>query len=195
MQKLMGSLLAIMFMMSFAFSAFPVVMPLLAISLFGLGSSDMSFFFVYIGVVQIFFQGFVVGRLASRVGEGKLIAAGTFLMALSLFFMALFPDFGIFLVLSTVMVSGGGMLGTAIPSFISKRTAPEEQGGVLGVTQSVSSTARIPGPLVGGSIYESAGLAAPFLLGAALLAIATILGIRISLKEAAIRSAGNTSIS
>ena len=182
-RPLMGSLLAILFTMSFAFSAFPVVMPLLAISLFGLGSSDMSYFFVYIGLVQIVFQGFIVGRLASRVGEGKLIAVGTLLMALSLFFMALFPNFGVFLVLSTVMVSGGGMLGTAIPSFISKRTSPEEQGGVLGVTQSVSSTARIPGPLVGGSVYEFAGLAAPFLLGAALLTIATLLGIRISLKE------------
>jgi len=182
-RPLMGSLLAIQFIMSLAFSAFPVIMPLLGISLFGLGSSDMSYFFVYIGLVQIVFQGFIVGRLASRVGEGKLIAAGTLLMTPSLFLMALFPNFGVFLVLATVTVSGMGMLGTAIPSFISKRTSPGEQGGVLGVTQSVSSTARIPGPLVGGAIFELAGLAAPFLFSAALMAIAAVLGIRIGLNE------------
>ncbi|MFB0523841.1 MAG: hypothetical protein ACETV1_08825, partial [Candidatus Bathyarchaeia archaeon] len=60
-----------------------------------------------------------------------------------------------------------------------------EQGGVLGVTQSVSSTARIPGPLVGGAIFELAGLAAPFFFSAALMAIAAVLGIRIGLNEEA----------
>ena len=179
----MGSLLVILFIMRLAFSAFPVVMPLLAMSLFGLGSSDMSFFFVYIGLVQIVFQGFIVGRLSTTLGEGKLIAAGSVLMTLSVFLMAFFPNFAIFLILSTIMVSGTGMLGTAVPSLISKETPPEEQGGVLGVTQSISSTAGIPGPLIGGSVYEYAGLAAPFLLSAALLGIASFLGIRISFKE------------
>ncbi|MFX0202487.1 MAG: MFS transporter [Candidatus Hodarchaeota archaeon] len=189
-KPLMGSLLAIMFTMRLAFSAFPVVMPLLAMSLFGLGSSDMSYFFVYIGLVQIVFQGFVVGRLASKVGDGKLIAVGSLLMMSSVFPMAFFANFGIFLVLSTVMVSGGGMLGTAIPSFISKRTSADEQGGVLGVTQSISSVAGIPGPLIGGSVYEYAGLTAPFLLSGALLAIASAVGIRISLRER-VPSSGN----
>ncbi|UCH02119.1 MAG: MFS transporter, partial [Candidatus Bathyarchaeota archaeon] len=42
-RPLMGSVLVILFVMSFAFSAFPVIMPLLAMMFFGLGSVEMSF--------------------------------------------------------------------------------------------------------------------------------------------------------
>jgi predicted MFS family arabinose efflux permease len=177
---LMNSLLAILFIMSLAFSAFPVIMPLLAISFFGLTSSDMSIFFVYFGLIQIVFQGFIVGKLVNRVGEEKLIVSGSFLMTVSVFLMALFPNLTIFFALTTMMMAGTGMLQTSIPSFISKRTTADERGGVLGVTQSVSSIARVPGPLIAGFVYEFSGLAAPFFLSASMLMFATVLGIRIA---------------
>ncbi len=182
-KPLMNSVLAILFIMSLAFSAFPVIMPLLAISFFGLSSYEISFFFVYIGLVQIVFQGLIVGRLANRAGEEKLIAFGSLLMALGVFLMALFPNLAIFVILSTIMVSGGGMLGTSIPSFISKITSADERGGILGITQSVSSLARVPGPLIGGFVLEFAGLVAPFFLSAFMLMVATALGIKISFQK------------
>ncbi|MCW4040433.1 MAG: MFS transporter [Candidatus Bathyarchaeota archaeon] len=175
-----GLLVIILFIMSIAFSAFPVIMPLLAISLFGLSSSDMSLFFVYIGVVQIVFQGFIVGRLAARLGEAQLVPIGALLMTLGVFFMAIFPNLPLFLMLSTIMVSGIGILSTTIPSFISKRTATHEQGQILGVTQSISSIARVPGPVIGGFFYEFAGVQAPFFLSATLLLLATLIGIKIA---------------
>lgn len=178
-----GLLLIILFIMSLAFSAFPVIMPLLAISLFGLSSSDMSLFFVYIGVVQIIFQGVIVGRLAARLGEAQLVPIGALLMTLGVLFMAIFPHLLLFLVLSTIMVSGIGVLSTTIPSFISKRTARHEQGQILGVTQSISSIARVPGPIIGGLFYEFAGIQAPFYLSATLLFVATLIGIHIARRD------------
>jgi predicted MFS family arabinose efflux permease len=178
-----GLLLTILFIMSLAFSAFPVIMPLLAISLFGLSSSDMSLFFVYIGVVQIIFQGVIVGRLAARLGEAQLVPIGALLMTLGVLFMAIFPHLLLFLILSTIMVSGIGVLSTTIPSFISKRTARHEQGQILGVTQSISSIARVPGPIIGGLFYEFAGIQAPFYLSATLLFVATLIGIHIARRD------------
>jgi len=186
-KPLMSYLLIIIFIMSLAFSAFPVIMPLLAISLFGLGASDMSLFFVYFGVVQIIFQGLIMGKLANRVGEEKLIALGSFLMTMGVLLMALFPNLAIFFTLTTIVVSGSGILQTSIPSFISKGTVEEERGGVLGVIQSVSSIARVPGPLIGGFVYEFAGLVAPFFLSAFFLMFATVLGIRIATSASHIR--------
>jgi len=186
-KPLMSYLLIIVFIMSLAFSAFPVIMPLLAISLFGLGASDMSLFFVYFGVVQIVFQGLIMGKLANRVGEEKLIALGSFLMTMGVLLMALFPNLAIFFTLTTIVVSGSGILQTSIPSFISKGTVEDERGGVLGVIQSVSSIARVPGPLIGGFVYEFAGLVAPFFLSAFFLMFATVLGIRIATSASHIR--------
>jgi multidrug resistance protein len=182
-KPMMSSLLAIQFIMSLAFAAFPVIMPLLAISQFGLSSSTMSFFFIYVGLIQIVFQGFIVGKLASRLGDEKLIPLGSLLMTIGVLFMAVFPIYYVFIVLTTIMMIGIGILGTAIPSVISKRTSQSTQGGTLGVTQSVSSIARIPGPLIGGFVFEFAGLGAPFFVSAFMLAIATILGIRLNLKK------------
>jgi MFS family permease len=168
-----------MFIMSFAFSAFPVIMPLLAISFFGLNATDMSFLFVYFGLLQIFFQGYIMAKLTDRINEEKLIAIGAFLMMIAVFFMAIFPNLVIFFMLTTIMMAGSGMLQTSIPSYISKKTAEHERGGVLGIIQSVSSIARVPGPLIGGLVYEFAGIAAPFFLSAFLLMLATVLGIKI----------------
>jgi DHA1 family tetracycline resistance protein-like MFS transporter len=182
-KPMMSSLLAIQFIMSLAFAAFPVIMPLLAISQFGLSSSTMSFFFIYVGLIQIVFQGFIVGKLASKLGDEKLIPLGSLLMTVGILFMAVYPIYYIFIALTTIMMIGIGILGTAIPSVISKNTSKSEQGGTLGVTQSVSSIARIPGPLLGGFVFEFAGLGAPFFLSAFMLAIATILGVRINLKK------------
>jgi multidrug resistance protein len=182
-KPLMSSLLTIQFIMSLAFAAFPVIMPLLAISQFGLSSSTMSFFFIYVGLIQIVFQGFIVGKLASKFGDEKLIPLGSLLMTVGVLFMAVFPIYYVFIALTTIMMIGIGFLGTAIPSVISKRTSQSTQGGTLGVTQSVSSIARIPGPLIGGFVFEFAGIGAPFFLSAFILAIATILGVRINLKK------------
>lgn len=182
-----GLLLIILFIMSLAFSAFPVIMPLLAISLFGLSSSDMSLFFVYIGVVQIVFQGFLVGRLTDRLGEVQLVPVGALLMTLGVFFMAIFPHLLLFLILSTIMVSGIGVLSTTIPSFISKRTARHEQGQILGVTQSISSIARVPGPVIGGMLYEFAGVQAPFFFSSVLLFATVLIGIHIARRNSSTR--------
>lgn len=175
----MGSLLLILFIISFAFSSFPVVMPLLAMSFFGLGSFEMSYFFVYVGLVQIVFQGFVVGKLANKMGEKKLMVFGLTFMTLGVLFMALFPSLAFFLILSTLVFIGFGALNTSIPSYITKITSAGKQGGTLGVTQSISGIARVPGPLIGGAIFEYAGTFAPFLLSALLLIVATAFSVRI----------------
>jgi predicted MFS family arabinose efflux permease len=178
-KPLMSYLLTILFIMSFAFSAFPVIMPLLAISFFEFTSTEMSYFFVYFGIVQIVFQGLIMGRLSKRINEEKMIVTGSLLMTISVLFMSLFANLAIFLALTTIMMAGGGMLQTSIPSFISKRTTENERGGVLGVVQSISSIARVPGPLIGGLLYELAGLNAPFQFSAFLLMLAMLLGFRI----------------
>ena len=50
---------------------------------------------------------------------------------------------------------------------------------MLGVTQSVGSFARIPGPLVGGFIAEIAGLNVAFFVSAALVFGAVVLGFKV----------------
>ncbi len=178
-KPLIGAVLVIYFIVFLAFSAVPVIVPLLGIAYFGFGSVEMSYVFIYIGSVQIVLQGLVIGRLTKKVGEGKLIGFGPLLMMSGVLLMPLFPSLVIFLVSLTMIASGSGVMRTVVPSFISKITAANEQGGTLGLASSVSSIATVPGPLIGGSLFEFAGLTTPFLGSAAMLIVAFVLGCRV----------------
>ena len=96
--------------------------------------------------------------------------------------MGLSPNFTIFVLLATIMVSGASILGAAVPSFVSKRIRANERGSILGVTQSVMSLAMIAGPTIGGFVYEISGVVAPFFLSSILLIFATIFGIKIAIS-------------
>lgn len=178
-KPLIGAVFIILFIVTLAFSAIPVIVPLLGIAFFGFGEVEMSYFFMYIGVVQIVLQGILIGRLTKRWGEENLIILGSLLMTLGVFIMPLMPNIIVFFSSLTMLSSGIGTLNTVLSSFISKRTAADEQGGMLGVAQSVGSIARIPGPLIGGLIAEIAGLNIAFISSAALLVIAFGLGFKV----------------
>jgi DHA1 family tetracycline resistance protein-like MFS transporter len=175
-KPLIGAVFIILFVTTFAFSAIPVIVPLLGIAFFGFAELEMSYFFMYIGVVQIVLQGVLIGRLTKRWGEETLMVFGSLLMAFGMLFMPLFPSIVVFFGSITLISSGIGTLNTVLPSFISKRTPADEQGGMLGVAQSVGSIARIPGPLVGGIVAEFAGLNAAFILSTVIVMIAFGLG-------------------
>jgi DHA1 family tetracycline resistance protein-like MFS transporter len=178
-KPLIGAVFVILFIITFAFSAIPVIVPLLGIAFFGFAEVEMSYFFMYIGVVQIVLQGVLIGRLAARWGEENLLVFGSLLMALGMFFMPLYPSIVVFFASITLISSGIGTLNTILPSFISKRTPADEQGGMLGIAQSVGSIARIPGPLVAGIVAEFAGLDVAFFISAALVMICFLLGFKL----------------
>ena len=178
-KPLIGAVFLILFVTTFAFSAIPVIVPLLGIAYFGFMELEMSYFFMYIGVVQILLQGILIGRLAKRWGEANLIVFSSLIMTLGILYMSLFSNIVVFITSLTMISAGIGILNTVLPSFISTRTPPDEQGGMLGVTQSVGSIARIPGPLVGGLVAEFAGLNVAFILSASLVLIGFILGFKL----------------
>ncbi len=178
-KPLIGAVMVIFFIVFLSFSAIPVIMPLLGVAFFGFGSVEMGYFFIYIGAIQIILQGAVIGRLTERFGEGKLIAFGPLVMMVGIFLMPLIPNIAVFMLSLTMISSGSGIMRTVVPSFISKITPANEQGGTLGVANSVASIARVPGPIIGGSLFEFAGLATPFLASAAMLMVTFGLGWRV----------------
>jgi DHA1 family tetracycline resistance protein-like MFS transporter len=178
-RPLIGTVFVILFIITFAFSTIPVIVPLLGIAFFGFTEVEMSYFFMYIGVVQIVLQGFLIGRLTKRIDEDYLIVLGSFLMAIGLLMMPLLDNLVAFLFAITLNSSGLGILNTILPSFISKRTPSDEQGGMLGIAQSVASIARIPGPLVAGVIVEATGLPVAFFVSSVLVMICVLIGFRL----------------
>jgi len=178
-KPLLGPTLVILFIVTVAFSTIPVIVPLLSIDYFNFSSLELSFVFIYIGIVQIVMQGFLINALSKRLGDEKLIAIGPILMATGTILMPSFQNVIIFFLGNSLLAAGFGLINTSIPSFLSKRIAINEQGSILGIASSVASIANIPGPLIIGFIYAFAGSFIPFFISAAILTAAFLIGCRV----------------
>jgi MFS family permease len=178
-KPLLGPTLLILFIVTLAFSTIPVIVPLLSIDFFNFNSLELSYVFIYIGLIQIVMQGFLINPLSKRLGEEKLIALGPILMATGTLLMPIFQNVAIFFLTNSLLAAGFGIINTSIPAFLSKRISIDEQGSILGVAGSVASIANIPGPLIIGLIYDFAGSFVPFLISAVMLTTAFLLGCRV----------------
>jgi len=178
-KPLVGPTLLILFIVTFAFSTIPVIVPLLSIDFFDFDSLQLSYVFIYIGLVQIVMQGFLINSLSKKLGEEKLIALGPMLMATGTFLMPIIQNVAVFFLANSLLASGFGVINTSIPAFLSKRMSLNEQGSILGVASSVASIANIPGPLIIGIIYDFAGSFVPFLISSLMLATAFLIGCRV----------------
>src|SRR5690606_23479624 len=70
----------------------------------------------------------------------------------------------------TIVVVGFSLMMPSLNSLISRRSDPAKQGGILGVGQSVSSLARILGPVVGIPLLMR-GTTLPYWVAAVLMAV------------------------
>ncbi len=161
----MPALLLTVFVSVFSFGGFEATL-----SLF-LDSPDLPFkltiwqiplFFAFIGVVLMIVQGVIVRRLTSRVSDIKLCLIGCFITILgfALLVSAIYVGNLYYLLFATaVEVSGFAFITPTINGLISRRTDPEHQGNMMGISQSVSAMARIFGPPVAMPLFELTPLA------------------------------------
>ncbi len=158
-----GLLLAAGFLSVFALANFESTISWTVAGMLGVerSSAEILMFFAYVGLVQTLVQGLVVRRLATRLGEAKMIALGGGFSVLGYLLLAWVaaPSQGSLRGIwwaSAVEVSGVAFLLPALQSLLSRRSDPAKQGGVLGLGESTSALARITGTVAGVALYHQA---------------------------------------
>lgn len=164
-----GSLLITRFFFGLAFAIFQTMFAAYALQKFQLSARDTGFVLTYVGVLSVFVQGFLIGRLTKTFREDLLISACVALMAFSLAGWALAPSLFWLLVVLTPTAISGGVLNTLLSSTLTKAVQPQEIGGILGFSASIESATRIVAPILGGFLLQSVGAWAPGTFGAVLL--------------------------
>jgi MFS family permease len=167
-----GWVLAAIFLTTFAFAQFESTLSLLTK---GLRVSDRGNFylFAYIGFILVLAQGFLVRRFLGKLGEYRMSLIGITLMTLGMALLARGTMPGTTLdylayVLPVVVVGFAG-INPSLQGLLSLHAGDDEQGGVLGIGQSMSSLARILGPLVGLTLQD-VGPGWPYWFATALMA-------------------------
>jgi len=141
---------------------------------FELDIEQISYLFAYLGIIGALTQGVLLRPLVKWFDERKVYIAGNFIMAIGLGTIPLSHHSIPLLMVSCLLMGFGNGLNIPIGlSLISKFTERHEQGGILGLNQSLASLARFMGPSWGGFVYQFLGFFAPFFTGGIVMLIAT----------------------
>jgi DHA1 family tetracycline resistance protein-like MFS transporter len=159
-----GPLLQTRFFYRLAFTMFTANFALFTRYRFGLSDQATSYILTYVGVLVVFVQGFLVGRLADRFRERKIIVVGVAVLAIALLGWALVPTVPLMLAVLALLPLSGGTLNTVTNSALTKAVRDEDVGGTLGLSTSLDSLTRILAPVVGGFLIGELG---PWAVGAA----------------------------
>ena len=175
-----AALLAVFFLVTLGFAVLEGTFSLAA-DRYGYSQAQVDWLWVYMGLVAVVVQGWLVGRLARRLPERALIVLGS--AALGLGFLGIpFAGSAIGLLTALALVVGGqGLASPSLSSLISKTVEESVYGEALGVSQSLSAGARVLGPAGGGLIFSRFDASAAYLAAAACAAGAlglSLLGVR-----------------
>jgi DHA1 family tetracycline resistance protein-like MFS transporter len=158
-QPRLGLVLVIYFLFIVAFSIMTTSFSLYTMFRFGYDAHQTGYLFAYVGIISVVIQGGLIGKLVKRFGEMRLVIVGAFFFTGSLFAVPFVgPKVGglLGLLIGGGIFSMGNSLATpALTSLASKTAGPEQQGVVLGVTQSVASLARAVGPFLAAILINS----------------------------------------
>ena len=167
---LLGILVVLMFLITFAFSNLEATFALFAERKYQFGSVETGYIFGFLGILMAIMQGGLIGILAKKFGEKKLLVAGTFLMIIGMGFIPYAPHFYVLIGILVLLALGVGMNNPSLTSLISQYSDPHQVGAVMGVSQAMGSLARILGPLFGGYVYDHYGIEYPY-IGAGLFMV------------------------
>jgi DHA1 family tetracycline resistance protein-like MFS transporter len=172
-RPLVGPLLYARFFFSLAFSLFQTIFPLFALRRLGLQADETAFVLAYVGLLVAVVQGVVVGRLAERFSESRLLLWALILISLSFLAWGFTPNLIVLLIVLAPLALAGGILNTVFNSVLTKAVHPDEVGGTLGLSASLDSLSRVISPAGGGFLLDVLGTWAPGLLSAVISALVT----------------------
>lgn len=150
----------------------------IALDTLGWGPTQVGLLTSGIGVTDIVIQGALLGLLIKLIGErGVVVAgiAGQLIGCLGIAFAAAFlPSAVLFGAAALVFGAGQGAQTAVLDGLMSASVGADEQGWLAGGISSLGSAVQMAGPLLAGWLYASLSHAAPYWLGAVLIAAAAV---------------------
>jgi predicted MFS family arabinose efflux permease len=170
-------LLLVFFLLSVAFSGFEATFALYAERRFGFTAETIGYVFAFIGVVLALVNGLLVGRVVRRFGERRVIPFAIGLTGLGLLLVPAAASVPVLLAVCGAMALGMGLNNPSLTSAVSRLSDMSEQGGMLGLAQSLAALGRIAGPAWGGFLFDTAGTTMPYVSAATIMSLALMLAI------------------
>ena len=173
-RPLVGPLLWVRFGFAIAFNAFQTVFPLYVLYRFNLNAQQTGYILAYLGIVLVIMQGGVIGPLAERFNESKLLVTFLVFALVGMIGWAIAPSVTFLLVAMFPMAVGAGSFTSLINSAISKAVNPDEVGGMLGFGAGLESATRVVMPALASYLLGAFSTSAPGYMGSIILLIVVV---------------------
>jgi MFS family permease len=175
-------LLLALFVISFfgiaAFSSAEAIYGLWAEANFGWSANDLGYAFIAIGSGGVVAQLWLIGPLAARYGEARVIVLGLSLIVLAMVLQPVVRTPHTSIGIMFVLMVGHSFTFPAAGALLSRNTPPERQGSTMGLLLATNAVARIVAPPLFGLVYARLGHDAPWYLGAAMVGAVVLVALR-----------------
>lgn len=179
----LGLVLMTFFLATFAFSNFEATFALTLKERIGLDPQRITYLFVFLGILAAIIQGGLIGRLAKRFGERRLAVTGAALLIPGYLLLSQVHHVPALMGSLVLLALGAGLTNPSLSALASRLATADEQGGVLGVFQALSSLGRISGPFWGVFAFKEFGNSIPHLTAAAVACLVFALALRLLYRK------------
>lgn len=139
----------------------------------GLGTVELGYLFMIMGLAGAIVQGGLVGKLTKKFGEGMVIKNGIIVSAIGFGLILLVDSFVTAAIFLTIFGIGNGVIRPSVSSLLTK-VSTTGHGSTTGLLSSFDSLGRIIGPPLGGWLF-SVMIGLPYISGILLSLIALTL--------------------
>jgi MFS transporter, DHA1 family, tetracycline resistance protein len=191
-QANLRDLSSILFLYHLAHAVLPAVFVLYAAYRFDWGPREVGGVLAIVGICSAIVQAVLTGKAVARFGARTTLLIGLIAGASGFLVQGITTNPWVY-VLGIPMFSLWGFISPAAMQLMTARIGADGQGQLQGANASLMSIANLIGPLVFSSVFAwaiaggpGAALAgAPFIMAAALLAVATVLAVKAAAKPGA----------
>jgi len=171
---LTGIILVISFLFMSALNAWIIGFQTFSNDILKLPARDIGLMFATFGLISIIMQAWGIRVLLAKFPHKKSILVGSLICSIIIvtpaFFVHTFVPFFILVLIFGIVSTPMNLIITGL---LSERTKAEDQGGILGINQSIVSLGQIVGPLIAGTIAITS-VNAVFPVAAAMMCLALI---------------------
>jgi DHA1 family tetracycline resistance protein-like MFS transporter len=170
----LGLLLLVWCLFQFAFTGNNSIMALFMIDKFSALPVEIAILFVVGGVANAVVQGGLIGRLAPKFGEQRLVLASLALQALGAIGIVIAPTFWLLYPIIVLSSAATALIWPTMGALTANQVPSHEQGQVAGVSAALGSLMSVFGPLWAGAVYDQFAPAAPYWSGAIVFVLAVL---------------------
>lgn len=142
----------------FPIGLFMIMFPVVSVDFFGLNAATAGYLMSYFGILQLVVQGFMVGRLTSRLSDDNLLLLSIVVSILVGLGLTVMTNVFHFCIIALLMVFTLCISGVITDSILTKAVPPSETGAMLGICASIQPLTRTIGPTIGGYLYKHYGV-------------------------------------